>query len=101
MIDTSTTSGKIQVMQAKENGKVIEYKVIDVDDLWCQEASCSWNWGDIKYRIKPQTLEEAIEEAISNLAWIQCRSDIHSELTCAFNFGVNFLVNWQKEQDNE
>lgn len=64
-IDTSTTAGKIQVMQAFDDGKAIEKYV---DGHWCGVISKSptWGWTSYSYRIKPQTLEDAVSEAIDS-----------------------------------
>lgn len=59
-IDTTTTRGKIAVMQAFERGQGIECsRKIDGALIWTRESEdksdmdVAWNWKDFTYRIKP------------------------------------------------
>ena len=61
-IDTSTTAGKIEVMQAFIDGKGIEGKAI-VNDKWIRISPSTWDWKNLDYRIAPQTVEEAARES--------------------------------------
>ena len=91
-INTSTTAGKIQVMQAELDGKVIQYKVLDVDDSWCEESmphKVGWDWSAVIYRIKPQTVEEAYGDYMRNIEFLDTQS--------SFIAGSE----WQKEQNSE
>lgn len=92
-IDTNTTVGKIAVMQAFEDGKVVQFK---------NSAGCGWDslelddrpvwgWNDCAYRIKPQTVEDAAREYAN------------SNHTGNANFNGRFDgflsgAKWQKEQ---
>ena len=55
-IDTSTTKGKIAVMQAYLRGEKVQFKV-DGDDWETLEGVPLWFWGEIDYRIKPKPRE--------------------------------------------
>lgn len=58
-IDTSTTAGKIAVMQAYERGERIESTPRNPRDhaygLWTPVTGMAWNWGLQDYRIAPPT----------------------------------------------
>lgn len=53
--DTSTTRGKIEVMEAAEKGEKIEVARRECGDLrWTQDESPTWNWSMWEYRIAPK-----------------------------------------------
>jgi len=52
MIDTSTTEGKIAVMQAYIEGKKIEGRPKDAEAFG--NAIPLWNWAEFDYRVKPE-----------------------------------------------
>jgi len=56
-IDTTTTAGKIAVMQAFEDGKVIESRMKPLPDNWTVAKPPVWNWMSMDYRIKPEPRE--------------------------------------------
>ena len=60
-IDTSTTAGKIAVMQASNDGKAIECSLNGEWSFICNSV-IGWHWDCVDYRIKPQTLEEAAKD---------------------------------------
>ena len=94
MIDTSTTKGKIEVMQAYEVGKKIQayrdnvHGWGDFDNL-----EPSWKWGSYNYRIKPQTLEESANKYFEDTD--DCEGWRKGYVNC-FRAGAK----WQKDQDN-
>lgn len=51
-IDTSTTAGKIAVMQAFQDGKKIERLIIA--DMWLPVTDPLWDWSAFDYRIAKQ-----------------------------------------------
>jgi len=59
-INTSTTAGKIMVMQASEAGKVIQQS--QEGGEWHTLINPLWDWCESEYRVKPETVEEAIKE---------------------------------------
>lgn len=93
-IDTSTTAGKIAVMQAFADGKVIQYSVDgrpQWQDIEIEFGPPVWDWGLLDYRIKPQTVEEAAVEHHE-------RKEASGSLACNdFIAGAK----WQREQNNE
>ena len=96
MINTSTTAGKIAVMQAYENGKKIEAYLND-DIGWSGFLGNEplWKWCEYDYRIKPQTVEEAsISSANKHLYETSEAARSHTQ-------GFVKGAQWQKEQDNE
>lgn len=52
VIDTSTAEGKIAVMQAFVDGKVVEYYSF-LGVAWQPVEDPSWNWSGFAYRVKP------------------------------------------------
>ena len=61
-IDTSTTKGKIEVMQAWFDGKNVQYEGRLTGELFTLTPLSDgnepvWSWGDTKYYIKPQSLK--------------------------------------------
>ena len=87
-IDTSTTAGKIQVMQAFEDGKKIE-GACESGWLHITGGTPTWNWSAGNYRIKPQTVEDAYDAYMRGIEFLDTQS--------SFIAGAE----WQKEQDNE
>ena len=67
-INTSTTAGKIAVMQAWEDR--VEVQFDNYDGLgWVvltHPSKPAWNWSDCRYRIKPRTVEEAADEYLGS-----------------------------------
>ena len=94
-IDTSTTSGKIKVQQAWIDRECIFYKAkqtngwMDLNPL----TEPVWAWGDIDYKLKPQTVEEAAEVHVGECA----SSDGHKERAIDFIAGVE----WRDENPKE
>lgn len=69
-IDTSTTAGKIAVMQAFESGKNIQLMLNCEEIVWVDFNDAGrviWNWERFNYRIKPQTSKEAAECAAEGI----------------------------------
>lgn len=91
-IDTSTTSGKIQVMQARDDGKVIESIKLDIENGWKVTDYPAWNWFQYVYRIKPQTVAEA-----AKIYAATPKATLVNQSEYDFEQGAQ----WQKEQDNE
>lgn len=88
-----TTREKIAVMQAFENGKVIEFKYsgnYSWTDYRKTEGECGWCWDECSYRIKPQTVEEAAECHVVKIG----SSNGHKERVFDFIAGAE----WQKNQ---
>ena len=62
-----TTKEMIEVMQADEEGKIIEKRKYSNNGDWVLSECPLWNWDDYDYRIKPEpvtrpmTLDEIIE----------------------------------------
>jgi len=48
---TTTTAEKIAIMQASEEGEVIQ---ATYGQDWGDIIPRNWNWGDLEYRIKPE-----------------------------------------------
>ena len=94
MIDTSTTAGKMAVMQAYEDGKEIQCRLAG-DDWWCwvdsEHGVPRWGWGQSEYRIKPQTVEEAAKT--SNRFY-------EGQAVGAYDDGFIRGAQWQKDQDS-
>lgn len=63
--DTSTTAGKIAIMQAHERGEHIQY-FCKVDRRWYPADTPTWSWRDTDYRIKPAPREFVIERRKSD-----------------------------------
>lgn len=94
-IDTSTTAGKIEVMQAHEDSKGVQF-FNEYDEEWRDlDKTGIWNWEIYKYRVKPQTVEDAADKA-SRKYLCETNAEAYS-LTKGFLEGSQ----WQKEQDNE
>ena len=89
-IDTSTTAGKIQVMQASNDGKAIE-RSLNGEWSLISNSVVGWHWDCVDYRIKPQTVEEAAECHVVKVG----SSNGHKERIFDFMAGAQ----WQKEQD--
>jgi len=53
-IDTSTTAGKIAVMQAFERGEKCETRLSSGPTEWKNLIYPSWDWAEYDYRIKPR-----------------------------------------------
>ena len=53
-IDTTTTAGKIAVMQASAEGKAIQSKRSNSNDEWVDNPIPYWYWGSYDYRIAPE-----------------------------------------------
>lgn len=60
-IDTSTTFGKVKVMQAHLKGRSIQ-KNHSNSDKWIDVDIPEWHWFAYDFRIKPQTVEDAAEK---------------------------------------
>lgn len=58
------TKEKIEVMQAWEDGKPIQYKtsIRDMWNDWEYSYEPNWNWEECKYRIKPGPKEIWVNE---------------------------------------
>jgi len=93
MIDTSTTAGKIAVMQAFEDGKAIQYKNRGYSWVDFRVNTPMWNWKEVGYRIKPQTVEEAAIET-ANKHFYETKEHSNAHLN-----GFRAAIQWQKEQD--
>lgn len=92
MIDTSTTKGKIQVMQAFKDGEAIQGASRSMNN-WGDAGTPCWNWEKFDWRIKPQTVEEAANNC-----------EAFSKYTNGPDWRkVGFIAGaqWQKEQSNE
>jgi len=90
MIDTSTTAGKIAVMQAFETGKTVEF-FIERSESWeflDSKLTPVWDWFKCSYRIKPQTVEEAAKHHVRTVEFLD------------YQGGFIAGAKWQKEQDN-
>lgn len=88
------TAEKIKVMQAYEDGKIVEYQ-IPCRPGWRDMPFVedpSWNWGAIKYRIKPETLEEASTACINKLCGFGADREYE-----AFKAGAK----WQEVRGND
>jgi len=91
-IDTSTTAGKIAVMQAYEDGKDISYKRKS-DKVWISiGGNLSWSWDYTDYRIKPQSLTEAAIINYTGAASFESYAQ-------AYEAGAIFGAQWQKDQE--
>ena len=90
-IDTSTTAGKIAVMQAFEDGRRVEISGTSLVN-WGLDLSPDWDWDKCTYRTKPQTVEEA---AIDYSTYTYNKT-----LTCNSDRRVAFIqgAQWQKGQ---
>lgn len=88
-IDTSTTAGKIAVMQAYEDGQLIQSNHDDPNG-WFTPLGISWNWVNHDYRIKPQTVEEAAKIYATTPK---------ASLVNAAEYDFKQGAKWQKEQD--
>lgn len=96
-IDTSTTAGKIAVMQAAIDGENIELCFLGRDGCWTDlnERGTQWNWDEYDYRVEPQTIEEAAEASAKD------SGHKHTELNSHHYNGFLKGAQWQKDQDNE
>lgn len=93
MIDTSTTEGKIEVMQAAIDGKAIECITVDHDDFYDVSNNLAWDWLMFTYRIKPQTVKEAaIESSVDRIC--ETYGETHNYIA-----GFKAGAEWQKEQE--
>ena len=98
-IDTSTTAGKIKVMQACDDGYTLQYKHILSDVLHdFNNKNPFWNWVECDYFIKPQTAEEAAKESWRNNYLFS--SAKHSFLK-AFELGAKWREENPRREDNE
>lgn len=90
-IDTSTTEGKIEVMQAPKEGKEVQANDLTVEaEGWFDPYVITWNWYKFNYRIKPPTIEEAVRGA----------ADLDTRELQRSNIGwAKFGAEWQKDQD--
>jgi len=101
-IDTSTTTGKIELMQEFQvNGKEVQAKDKAIKgEGWFEPSFITWNWDGLDYRIKPQTVEEAAEEC--SFKYFDGETHNRSE---SFETGFCYGVKWRdenpKDQDNE
>ena len=61
--DTTTTAGKIAVMQAFERGEACQWQYKEGDgDEWLKVEVPSWDWGVVRYRVKPKGPREFVIE---------------------------------------
>ena len=91
-IDTSTTAGKIVVMQAFDDGKQIQCMLNCEEIIWVDFNNAGraiWNWEKFKYRVKPETVEDASLEYVKDIFTPTCY-----EVRDGFKAGAK----WQKEQ---
>lgn len=58
--DTTTTEGKIAVMQAYVDGKTVEWST-RAGREWRSGYRPGWNWDDFDYRIKPEPVDPFAE----------------------------------------
>lgn len=95
-VDTSTTAGKIAVMQAYEGGKEIQIHFLGEGGVWTEisKSASLWNWAEYKFRIKPQTVEQAAKAYLTSHYMGKPKDEI--ELINMAKFGAE----WQKEQDS-
>ena len=83
-IDTSTTAGKIAVMQAHERGERIECTVKSMfEKVWGAAATPTWDWNKMDYRVaeavaEPSALCIAREQCASLVMTVSVR-----ELLCS------------------
>lgn len=60
--DTTTTEGKIAVMQARESGKIVEWRCLtNPTDIWTPYYHDSWRWGEFEFRIAPEPPKKIVE----------------------------------------
>lgn len=93
-IDTSTTAGKIEVMQASEKNRTIQRK-IHPQAPWTDSLNTNWDWISNDYRIKPQTLNEA-----ARLSLVKSKVE-HFQYVDGYHAGAIFGAQWQREKDND
>jgi hypothetical protein len=62
-IDTTTTAGKIAVMQGYADGKEVQCMLLGETQDWDDVKGPSWNWLQYNYRIKPEPREFFIKVA--------------------------------------
>lgn len=48
-----TTKEKIEIMQAFEDGKEIEFRSAHTEEEWMSCYKAIWNWEKFEYRVKP------------------------------------------------
>ena len=101
-IDTSTTAGKIEVQQAWVNRKPVCYKPNLIDEWRDLDPTTEpvWAWETADYKLRPQTVEEAITEWLVNNLWTSLSTKDE-----AYTFGFENALKWRdenpKDQDNE
>lgn len=54
-----TTREKIEVMQAYEDGKEIEFRSAHTEEVWMRCFKAIWNWEKFEYRVKPDPKPES------------------------------------------
>ena len=101
-IDTSTTAGKIAVMQAYEDGKEVQVRdasscVVGWGKIFHNPPK--WSWHDSDYRIKPQTVEEAAKAHVERWGIICADEKISLEKAAINDFKAG--VKWRDENPKE
>lgn len=97
MIDTSTTAGKIAVMNKSNGGENIE-EMYCSSSKWVKvglntQGNIRWDWVHYDYRVKPQTVEDASQEYAAN----ENKQTYNLQSSHAFLAGAQ----WQKDQGND
>ena len=86
-IDTSSTAGKIAVMQAHERGERIEY-FCTITGRWLPALTPQWSWANTGYRIEPRkpreftvVVQDAVGPVVALEGWDHRQSDYESGYT--------------------
>ena len=96
-IDTSTTAGKIAVMQASDNGRITEARSRTKIDTWGKLIlPIFWNWEEFNYRIRPQAVEDAACDWVESP---QPRSWIGKDM--GFKLSETFIAGAKWREENE
>ena len=82
-IDTTTTAGKIAVMQAFERGEACQWQYKEGDgEKWFRVQVPSWAFGEIRYRIKPREPREVwivVSAGVQNAWKTRAQAEQHAK----------------------
>lgn len=70
-----STNEMIEVMQAHEQGKVVEWRHMSSENYWQTVTTTVWNWQAFDYRIKPPETEPAPTHE-----WVVCEVETDTGL---------------------
>jgi len=85
----TSTEEKIEIMQAYEDAKIVEYSTQLKTDTWyplSNKVDPTWNWDTFNYRIKPEPTKIPLTAAdMTPTTWIRNKASIKTYQITDFN----------------